>query len=1507
MHKTPIHQSGRPPRPLRSKLFFRGRPFVPSLERLEDRYFLSADSLATSAAMSPAITEQQALALALNDVAETSDGFLVTNRRHNAALTSAGLSMEAVGGGPQWQWQLSYIGSPTELLAGVELGPVEPGSGSPTLIRYDRGAVVEQYVTKLDTVEQQFVIAEPLPLGGQDLIVAGTIRGNGEFETADDGWLWRNEAGVISLGDVTVLDANGRELEATMSVSATETRIVVDAEALREAAYPVLIDPEVGTNDFRLSDMGPDAANFDAQQAAVAYNSTDNQYLVVWAADNFADNEFEIFGQLINAVTGTPIGEDDFRISDIGPEGNTTTGAFEPAVAYNSTNNEYVVVWSADNLNGDFEIFAQRLSGGAAELGVNDLAISFTGSIGSPLFSAGSPDVAYNSVDNEYLVVWESDHLANNEFEIFGQRLRGADLNSVGTNDFRISDMGPNGSTSFTALNPAVAYNSTNNEYVVVWTGDDDIAPLVDGEFEIFRQRLSAAGAELGANDFRVSDMGADGNTFFAAVNPDIAYNSTNNEYLVVWDGEDTTDGKFEIFGQRLNSTAANIGTNDFRISDMGPDGNVNFDAKNPSLTYDVAINEYLVTWVGDDDIAPLVDGDQEIFGQRLAGATAVAVGTNDFRISDIGPDGDTTLGAFNPVVAFNSTNNEYLVAWEADFIDAEFEIFTQRLTAATGAEVGTNDRRISDVGISEQFEANDPAIAFNSSSNTYLVVWSGDNTTESEFEIFGQVINATTGAEIGVDFRISDMGPEADGRFGATTPAVAYNSTNNEFLVVWRGDDNTAPLVDNEVEIFGQRLSGSGNAIGANDFRISDMGTNGDTRFIAQDPAVAYNSTNNEYLVVWRADDNTAALVDNELEIFGQRINGITGAAVGANDFRISDMGNDGDINLGAFEPAVAYNSTANEYLVVWRGDDDVGQLINGENEVFGQRLNAATGAAVGTNDFRISDMGPNQNLQFFARDPAVAYNNTTNQYLVVWSGQDVTPGEEEIFGQRLNGVGGAIGTNDFRISDMGPDGDIRFGAFEPSVAFNSTTQQYLVVWQGDDNTGTLVSDEFEIFGQELTAAGAEVGTNDVRLSDMGLNGDINFFARFPAVSASTTANQYLVAWSGREIGGVFGSNGDQEIFGQRFEVGDFGDAPDSYSTLQASNGAWHSLGTPLFLGAGVDGDGNGAPSPNANGDDLRDRDDEDGVTLEPLVPGSSSTVRVVASRRGKLDAFIDFNRDGDFADAGEKIFNSVAVAAGTNTLTFDVPVSAVAGRTFARFRLSTAGGLSFAARAADGEVEDYAVQVNKVCIGTSGNDVLRIRTATGQPAAAVCNRVIGNQETTLQTFGPAESVIVMGLGGSDSISVVGAVTRSVLFDGGPGDDRLEGGPGDDLLSGGDGNDLLAGGAGHNVLIGGRGNDILSPILPAPSAENLLIGDRTAFDRHANALLKILAEWSSPQPFAQRVDQLRAGVDSVRLSSTTILDDHQVDQLIGGVGRDWFWRLSLDALLVVLSNDELN
>jgi hypothetical protein len=163
---------------------------------------------------------------------------------------------------------------------------------------------------------------------------------------------------------------------------------------------------------------------------------------------------------------------------------------------------------------------------------------------------------------------------------------------------------------------------------------------------------------------------------------------------------------------------------------------------------------------------------------------------------------------------------------------------------------------------------------------------------------------------------------------------------------------------------------------------------------------------------------------------------------------------------------------------------------------------------------------------------------------------------------------------------------------------------------------------------------------------------------------------------------------------------TGDWGDAPDpvaatpgEYPTLAASNGAAHDGDGTLRLGTLWDRELDGQPLADASGDGA----DDDGVVFtSPLVLDmlpQQAGVEVTASQAGLLDAWVDWNIDGDWADAGEQVFSSQAVAAGSNALAITIPTGAVLGCTFSRFRLSTAGGLSSDGIAADGEVEDYRV----------------------------------------------------------------------------------------------------------------------------------------------------------------------------------------------------------------------
>jgi hypothetical protein len=157
-----------------------------------------------------------------------------------------------------------------------------------------------------------------------------------------------------------------------------------------------------------------------------------------------------------------------------------------------------------------------------------------------------------------------------------------------------------------------------------------------------------------------------------------------------------------------------------------------------------------------------------------------------------------------------------------------------------------------------------------------------------------------------------------------------------------------------------------------------------------------------------------------------------------------------------------------------------------------------------------------------------------------------------------------------------------------------------------------------------------------------------------------------------------------------------DWGDAPDpTYPTLRASNGAYHPVIGGFHLGGTVDTEIDGQPSPDALGDDHQYVDDEDGVFfLTPVLPGQMAGLEIVASAAGYVDGWIDLDVDGTWQQATDQILKAEPVAAGSNVMSVTIPAAAASsGATYARFRFSSAGNLSFDGPAQDGEVEDYHV----------------------------------------------------------------------------------------------------------------------------------------------------------------------------------------------------------------------
>lgn len=204
------------------------------------------------------------------------------------------------------------------------------------------------------------------------------------------------------------------------------------------------------------------------------------------------------------------------------------------------------------------------------------------------------------------------------------------------------------------------------------------------------------------------------------------------------------------------------------------------------------------------------------------------------------------------------------------------------------------------------------------------------------------------------------------------------------------------------------------------------------------------------------------------------------------------------------------------------------------------------------------------------------------------------------------------------------------------------------------------------------------------------------------------TPGSLYTLQAAGAAATLVYG--GTNASFLLESDNADVGDAPISYGNPT------HTL-AGIRLGASVDADASLLNNATATGDDVNNTDDEDGVTLTPLLPIGQTTVVPVSIQNagGFLSAWFDWNVDGDFNDAGEQMVSAQAVAVGTVNLNIVVPLGAVIGPTFARFRVCTNNTAldncnTPAGTVQSGEVEDYQFQVGrtlnlrKITVGGAG-----------------------------------------------------------------------------------------------------------------------------------------------------------------------------------------------------------
>jgi hypothetical protein len=351
----------------------------------------------------------------------------------------------------------------------------------------------------------------------------------------------------------------------------------------------------------------------DETRPAVAYSPEINSYLVVWEDHND-------YGQMYYGISSVLVGEDGIPYQD--PEyvsGYYQKKCLQPDVGTNTQTGEFLVVWEfAFNENVDHDIYAQLV-------GVDGVPVGNLIYVTTSLAFETSPSVAYNSVTNEWIVVWDT---VNQNFD---QDITAAILDANGD----ILSMFTIASGLDHQGNPSVAYGSNFGEYLVVW---EDRTYATENP-NLVAQRVATDGSLQGP-EIPISTWE------YPQLYPELDYNPDLDEFLIVWQDHHWAWGAAaDIYGQRVSGNGTLQGGN-FGIS--WEDVNLRLV---PDVAYKPQTLEYIVTWQYEHSTS-----DHDVYQRRVSGTGGL-------------PGPEVPISNLNsweglPAVA-SGIDYDFLVVWE--------------------------------------------------------------------------------------------------------------------------------------------------------------------------------------------------------------------------------------------------------------------------------------------------------------------------------------------------------------------------------------------------------------------------------------------------------------------------------------------------------------------------------------------------------------------------------------------------------------------------------------------------------------------------------------------------------------------------------------------------------------------------------------------------------------------------------------------------------------------------
>ncbi len=485
-------------------------------------------------------------------------------------------------------------------LVSVASKDLTPAAYDASTVMWDRGGVVEFYERRNREIEQYFVVPSRPSTAG-DLVMRGRIATT--LTPPIDGTKARvliflkDGKPAVCIKDAIVNDAAGRTLAVDLSYDAGQLCLRVPAAWLADATYPLTVDPTIGSLiSVDASSSGGTSENDSSLLFHVvdaAYSSTKDEYIVVWnemfAAGSdtttTAEDDYDVWFCRVNASTGAIVASSP-GATNPGYIADTPVQEGPAQVAYNALRGEYLCAY-------------HMLDNSAYPT----LAATLGQILGTVITEAGAPVAPTMFVinDDQMTGLWDMDPdvtaIGSGGWLAVWQHTSGT-ASGAPISARIVASAGTTTGSSVLATDdtlvvegrPAVSYNATTGEAVVVWdTGT--VSTSTSKEVRACVASLTS-GLSLGAT-VAVSAVDATESRF-----ADIAENPTTSEWLVVWE-EVVTAGSVglplsgDIAAQLYKTTSGSLTTVGSLVPLVGGPTIDGF----PRVAHSTPTNSYIVTW----------------------------------------------------------------------------------------------------------------------------------------------------------------------------------------------------------------------------------------------------------------------------------------------------------------------------------------------------------------------------------------------------------------------------------------------------------------------------------------------------------------------------------------------------------------------------------------------------------------------------------------------------------------------------------------------------------------------------------------------------------------------------------------------------------------------------------------------------------------------------------------------------------------------------------------------